>query len=100
LQCADVKDELDAILKSHKKPPKVGRKLGETPHRSVPRVSLGNTHNRIPNGTLWPFMLSQDWYDENVKGNKDLETAISIHTKNPDGFGDDTGYVGDDEGLS
>ncbi|KAJ7657945.1 hypothetical protein B0H17DRAFT_1145804 [Mycena rosella] len=66
----------------------------------VQRLNLGNLHSRIPAGTLWPFMIRQDWYDETLAVNAELESALSLYTKNPEGFGDelDDGYGGDDEG--
>lgn len=84
---------MDAILKERKT---TGKK---PPRASVQRVNLGHTHNRIPTGTLWPFMVSQDWYDTNIDGDKELEASFKLYTQNPEGFGDDgDDYAGDDEG--
>jgi hypothetical protein len=44
-------------------------------------------------------MVSQDWYDTNIDGDKELEASFKLYTQNPEGFGDDgDGYAGDDEG--
>ncbi|KAJ7501379.1 hypothetical protein B0H11DRAFT_2275318 [Mycena galericulata] len=90
LECIGIKDELDRIVKERK------QKTAKKPRPSVPRINLGNTHSRIPTGTLWPFMVSQDWYDATVEGNAELEQAFTVYTENPAGFGEE-GYTGDDE---
>jgi hypothetical protein len=89
-QCINIKDELDRI---RKQPKKVRKKNS---HRTTPRINLGNTHSRIPTGTLWPFMVSQDWYDSTIAGSPELEEALILYARNPEGFGED-GYAGDDE---
>ncbi|KAJ7938589.1 hypothetical protein B0H13DRAFT_1851538 [Mycena leptocephala] len=90
-ECINVKDELDAIRKKQKQ-------TSKRPSRgAVIHVNLANTHNRVPAGTLWPFMLSQDWYDSTIEGKPELEEVFNIYAKNPKGFGED-GYAGDDEG--
>ncbi|KAJ7036198.1 hypothetical protein C8F04DRAFT_1181726 [Mycena alexandri] len=93
VEAAEVKDELDRLSKVSKA--RNGRK--KTANRTILRSSLGNTHNRHPTRKLWPFMLSRDWYDAEVVENPDLAETISLYTKNPDGFGEDSGYAGDDE---
>ncbi|KAJ6475198.1 hypothetical protein DFH09DRAFT_1379785 [Mycena vulgaris] len=79
----EIKDALDAILKDLAKLP--GKKR---PRNRVRRIDLGHTHNRIPAGIVWPFMVSQDWYDANVEGNPDLEEEMQMHGFDPEGFGD------------
>ncbi|KAJ7739130.1 hypothetical protein B0H16DRAFT_1891105 [Mycena metata] len=91
-ECIDVKSELDRLLQVQKSTRK------KTPRASAIRVSLGNTHSRIPSSTLWPFMVSDDWYKANIEGNIDLEQSMQMYDKNPEGFGED-GYAGDDEGA-
>ncbi|KAJ6601993.1 hypothetical protein DFH09DRAFT_1069537 [Mycena vulgaris] len=91
-----IKDELDSLRTEQKN----GQK--KRSRASVPRVNLGNFHLRVPTGTLYPFMVSQDWYDDHVKGDSELENTFSLYTVNPVGFGEDgdDGYAGDDEGMT
>ncbi|KAJ6455919.1 hypothetical protein C8R47DRAFT_1328857 [Mycena vitilis] len=89
-ECVETKDELDRILKKAKQ---AAKRKSRT---SVPRVRLGATHDRIPTGTLWPFMISTEWYDATSITNPDLDNAFAVYTENPDGFGDE-GYDGGDE---
>ncbi|KAJ6556976.1 hypothetical protein DFH09DRAFT_1317551 [Mycena vulgaris] len=91
-----IKDELDGLRAEQKS----GQKKRSRP--SVPRINLGNFHLRPPTGTIYPFMVSQDWYDEHVKDDSDAENAFAVYTKNPVGFGEqgNDGYTGDDEGTS
>ncbi|KAJ7728203.1 hypothetical protein B0H16DRAFT_1777864 [Mycena metata] len=93
VEAADVKDELDRLSKLSKA--KSGRK--KKANRAVLRASLGNTHDRPPTRKLWPFMLSREWYDVQVVGHPDLKEEISLYTKNPEGFGEDSGYTADVE---
>ncbi|KAJ7688129.1 hypothetical protein B0H17DRAFT_1203137 [Mycena rosella] len=93
-EMTEIKDDLDGICEEQK----LTQKKKSRP--VVQRLNLGNLHSRIPAGTLWPFMIRQDWYDETLAVNAELESALSLYTKNPEGFGDelDDGYGGDDEG--
>jgi hypothetical protein len=91
-QVTKIKDELDDIGRQKT----IARKKKSRP--SVPRINLGRLHLRVPVGTLWPFMISQEWYDENIDGNAEREQELLLYAKNPDGFGDDAGYGADDEG--
>ncbi|KAF7339223.1 hypothetical protein MVEN_01999800 [Mycena venus] len=82
LEMSETKDDLDKIVKEQRdnKPKRVrGR---------VTRISFGNTHDRLPAGTIYPFMLSQSWYDEHIEGNEELENEMKMYTKDPKGFGD------------
>ncbi|KAF7345918.1 hypothetical protein MVEN_01614000 [Mycena venus] len=92
-ECADVKDELDSIMKQRKQ-----HGPNKPSHPPVIRVNLGNKHDRLPTGKIWPFMVSKDWYDAKIRGHPERENAFSMYTKNPDEFGEDLGYEGDDEG--
>jgi hypothetical protein len=78
----EIKDELDKILKA-KNSAKKNRSRA-----SVPRVRLGSTHNRPPANTIWPCMLSQDWYDEQVEANRELADEIKLYMEDPEGFGE------------
>ncbi|KAJ7703336.1 hypothetical protein B0H17DRAFT_1194522 [Mycena rosella] len=93
-EMTEIKDDLDGICEEQKRTQK------KKSRPVVQRLNLGNLHSRIPAGTLWPFMIRQDWYDETLAVNAELESALSLYTKNPEGFGDelDDGYGGDDEG--
>jgi hypothetical protein len=91
-QCIETKDELDRIRKKQRAASK------KAPRASVLRINLGNTHSRIPSGTLYPFMVSQDWYEAAIDGKPELEAVFSLYNNNPQGFGED-GYTGDDEGT-
>ncbi|KAJ7887815.1 hypothetical protein B0H14DRAFT_3430427 [Mycena olivaceomarginata] len=82
LEMTEIKDELDKILKA-KNSAKKNRSRA-----SVPRVRLGNTHNRPPANTIWPCMLSQDWYDEQVEANRELADEIKLYMEDPEGFGE------------
>ncbi|KAJ7747443.1 hypothetical protein DFH07DRAFT_1062737 [Mycena maculata] len=90
LECIEVKLELDRIVQMQKS----NRK--KAPRASAIRVSLGNTHSRIPSSTLWPFMVDDDWYKVHVEGNLDLKESMHMYEENPEGFGED-GYAGDTE---
>ncbi|KAJ7753056.1 hypothetical protein DFH07DRAFT_824501 [Mycena maculata] len=78
----DIKDELDRINAAKKKAKK------KQVRASVPRINLGNTHNRPPTGKIWPFMVSQDWYDTHIEGNAELEDEMEFYTNDPTGFGE------------
>ncbi|KAJ7470859.1 hypothetical protein FB451DRAFT_1559413 [Mycena latifolia] len=80
-ELASIKDTLDEITTKKKKTDK------KRARACVTRVNLGNTHNRLPTSTIWPFMLSQEWYDDNVDGNEDLENELQMYTTDPVGFG-------------
>ncbi|KAJ7084156.1 hypothetical protein C8R44DRAFT_894293 [Mycena epipterygia] len=80
-ELSDIKDTLDSITTANRK----GHKRRARP--SVPRVNLGNTHNRLPSGIVWPFMVSQDWYDATVEGHEELESELQMYTTDPKGFG-------------
>ncbi|KAJ7690984.1 hypothetical protein B0H17DRAFT_1134008 [Mycena rosella] len=80
-ELSDIKDELDTIRAAAKKKPK------KRPRPSVPRVDLGQTHDHLPTGTVWPFMVSQDWYDTNIDGHEDLEDEMRMYETDPVGFG-------------
>ncbi|KAJ7660514.1 hypothetical protein B0H14DRAFT_3701199 [Mycena olivaceomarginata] len=82
LEMTEIKDELDKILKA-KNSAKKNRSRA-----SVPRVRLGNTHNRPPANTIWPCMLSQDWYDEQVEANRELADEIKLYMEDTEGFGE------------
>ncbi|KAJ6550480.1 hypothetical protein DFH09DRAFT_1501529 [Mycena vulgaris] len=73
----EIKDVLDAILRQPGK---------KRPRNRVRRVDLGAIHNRIPAGIVWPFMVSQDWYEANVEGNPDLEEEMKMYGSDPEGF--------------
>ncbi|KAJ6546299.1 hypothetical protein DFH09DRAFT_1507850 [Mycena vulgaris] len=75
----EIKDVLDAILRQPGK---------KRPRNRVRRVDLGAIHNRIPAGIVWPFMVSQDWYEANVEGNPDLEEEMKMYGSDPEGFGE------------
>jgi hypothetical protein len=90
-QCIHIEDELDRI---REQPKKVSKKKNS--HRTTPHVNLGNTHLCILTGTLWPFMVSQDWYDTTIVGSPELEEALILYAHNPEGFGEE-GYAGDKE---
>ncbi|KAJ7660005.1 hypothetical protein B0H17DRAFT_336875 [Mycena rosella] len=80
-ELSDIKDELDTIRAAAK------NKLKKRPRPSVPRVDLGHTHDRLPTGTVWPFMVPQDWYDANIDGHEDLEDEMRMYETDPVGFG-------------
>ncbi|KAJ7712855.1 hypothetical protein B0H16DRAFT_1462013 [Mycena metata] len=90
IECSKIKRDLDSIKKKAKEERK------KRPRVTVRRIDLGNTHSRIPVGTLWPFMVGLDWYKATIEGNRDLEDEFSMYTQNPKGFGDE-GYSADNE---
>ncbi|KAK6984605.1 hypothetical protein R3P38DRAFT_2662169 [Favolaschia claudopus] len=82
-----VKNDLDKILQDQRDAKK--SKSKNRARARIPRVSLSKTHDRIPYGTaLYPFMVSPDWYAENIAGNEEFEKDIRMNVADPPGFGD------------
>ncbi|KAJ7094792.1 hypothetical protein C8R44DRAFT_749377 [Mycena epipterygia] len=82
IEFIQIKDDLDAIIKAKNKACK------KRVRARVRRVDLGNTHLRLPTGTIWPFMVSQDWYDTNIEGKEELEAEMQMYKEDPEGFGE------------
>ncbi|KAK7029221.1 hypothetical protein R3P38DRAFT_3516313 [Favolaschia claudopus] len=85
VEMSKTKNDLDELVNKRRE---TQNKKTKRIRGRVPRVNFGNTHNRIPRSTLYPFMLSQPWYDEHVAGNEELEGTVMIFSKDPRGFGD------------
>ncbi|KAJ6602584.1 hypothetical protein DFH09DRAFT_1068969 [Mycena vulgaris] len=70
-QFADIKDSLDEILKKMKDDPKKKNK---------------HARNRIPSVAVWPFMISDVWFNENLANNAELAEQLNMYEDNPEGF--------------